>query len=169
MCTSSSVPLVQSANWSLFVFSMDFAGLSVFREKIFMVLVTSTLYVAAAVDVLNAVVSTSLLFRKRIATGLSSEAHAFQRLAVFAVNTGIWTAAFALLAAILLHLSRFTFLSLVFGVPLCSVYCNTLLANLNVRAYIRDETHNNSGSWGYDSSKVDQQSMETKIRNTTGM
>ena len=28
----------------------------------------------------------------------------------------------------------------VFGFPLCSVYCNTLLANLNARTYIRGET-----------------------------
>ncbi|KAG6378134.1 hypothetical protein JVT61DRAFT_13822 [Boletus reticuloceps] len=26
-----------------------------------------------------------------------------------------------------------------FGIPLCSVYCNTLLANLNVRVYCRDK------------------------------
>ena len=33
---------------------------------------------------------------------------------------------------------------MVFSSPLCSVYCNTLLANLNGRAYIRGEstTHN---------------------------
>ena len=29
---------------------------------------------------------------------------------------------------------------MVFGLPLCSVYCNTLLANLNARSYIRGET-----------------------------
>ena len=31
-------------------------------------------------------------------------------------------------------------LNTVFAFPLCSVYCNTLLANLNARAYIRGET-----------------------------
>ena len=31
-------------------------------------------------------------------------------------------------------------LNAVFAFPLCSVYCNTLLANLNARAYIRGET-----------------------------
>ena len=33
-----------------------------------------------------------------------------------------------------------TFLHAVFSFPLCSVYCNTLLANLNGRAYIRGGT-----------------------------
>ena len=33
---------------------------------------------------------------------------------------------------------------MVFGIPLSSLYCNTVLANLNARAYIRGEsaTHN---------------------------
>jgi hypothetical protein len=59
---------------------------------------------------------------------------------LFTVNAGIWTATFALLSLILLHMFPTTFLSAVFSFPLCSVYCNTLLANLNGRAYIRGET-----------------------------
>jgi hypothetical protein len=82
-----------------------------------------------------------------------------QRLILFSVNTGSWTALFALLTIILvrsgnicqifrsclkLTLQMHTYLtesiSMVFATPLCSVYCNTVLANLNARQYIRSET-----------------------------
>ncbi|KAI9464696.1 hypothetical protein HD554DRAFT_2280573 [Boletus coccyginus] len=146
----------------LFALSYQLAGLSVFREKSFIDITTSALSVAAVVDLLIAILSIFLLFRKGIATGLSSDAHIVQRLTVFAINTGIWTAVFALMTAILLRLSPLTFLSSVFGVPLCSVYCNTLLANLNVRAYIRNATHMNVESGVCDGSKIDLQSREAK-------
>ncbi|KAF9238077.1 hypothetical protein BU15DRAFT_62724 [Melanogaster broomeanus] len=47
-------------------------------------------------------------------------------LSSISLNTGLWTAILALL-------------SIVLGVyyPLCSLYCNTLLANLNIRPYLR--------------------------------
>ncbi|KAH0836829.1 hypothetical protein J3R83DRAFT_8605, partial [Lanmaoa asiatica] len=97
------------------------------------------LSVGAGVDVLIAICLTFLLVRKRTSTGFISTVHILQRLVLFAVNTGIWTATFALLTVILLHLFPLNLLYAVFGIPLCSVYCNTLLANLNARAYIRGE------------------------------
>ncbi|KAF8546536.1 hypothetical protein OG21DRAFT_1107881 [Imleria badia] len=115
-------------------------GLVVFIDHFFTAIATSSLAVAAGVDVVIAVFLTFLLLRKRIATGYVSTAHILQRLMLFTVNAGIWTATFALLSLILLHMFPTTFLSAVFSFPLCSVYCNTLLANLNGRAYIRGET-----------------------------
>lgn len=45
-----------------------------------------------------------------------------------------------LIRTLQLHLYPSESLYLVFGFPLCSIYCNTLLANLNARAYIQGET-----------------------------
>ncbi|KAH0830142.1 hypothetical protein J3R83DRAFT_1490, partial [Lanmaoa asiatica] len=59
-----------------------------------------------------------------------------ERLTVFAVNSGIWTAIFSLLAAILVHISSSNLTYAIFFIPLCSIYCNTLLANLNARIYL---------------------------------
>ncbi|KAF8546535.1 hypothetical protein OG21DRAFT_1107858 [Imleria badia] len=111
-----------------------------FLDHFFAGIATSSLAVAAGVDVLIAAFLTILLVRKRIAAGYASTAHILQRLMLFTVNAGIWTAAFALLSLILLHLYPTTFLHAVFSFPLCSIYCNTLLANLNGRAYIRGKT-----------------------------
>jgi len=114
--------------------------LAVLGDRFFMNIATSSLSVAAGADVLIAVFLTLLLTRKRIATGYTSTAHILQRLMVFVVNAGIWTATFAILSLVLLHLYPTNLLYSVFAFPLCSVYCNTLLANLNARAYIRGET-----------------------------
>lgn len=99
------------------------------------------LTLAAIVDVLIAISMTYLLFKRRAVAGFESSAHILQRLTVFAVNTGIWTASFAVLSAILLRaLPSTNGLYLVFSVPLPAIYCNTLLANLNARTYIRGGT-----------------------------
>ncbi|KAG6380571.1 hypothetical protein JVT61DRAFT_4934 [Boletus reticuloceps] len=97
-----------------------------------------SLSLAAAVDILIAMAMTFLLLRTRSMTGIADTAHILQRLTVFAVNTGIWTATFAVLAVVFLRLFPPSVLYFVlFGIPLSSLYCNTLLANLNARAYIR--------------------------------
>jgi hypothetical protein len=113
--------------------------LAVLGDRFFMNIATSSLSVAAGADVLIAVFLTLLLTRKRIATGYTSTAHILQRLMVFVVNAGIWTATFAILSLVLLHLYPTNLLYSVFAFPLCSVYCNTLLANLNARSYIRGD------------------------------
>jgi len=118
------------------VHAVDFLVLS---DRFFMDLATSSLSVAAGVDILIAGFLTFLLVRKRTALGYSGMVHVLQRLTVFAINTGIWTATFALLTAILLHVFSSNLLNAMFSIPLCSVYCNTLLANLNAREYIRGE------------------------------
>jgi len=115
---------------------VDFRVLS---DRFLEVIATSTLAVAAAVDVMTTVILTFMLFRKRNSTVYSRTAHILQRLAMFAINTGLWTAVFALLAVIVLQIYPGNVIYVVFAVPLCSVYCNTLLANLNARGYIRGE------------------------------
>ncbi|KAN0082511.1 hypothetical protein V8E55_008306 [Tylopilus felleus] len=119
--------------------SIQAVTLPVLNSNRFMSLATICLALAAGVDVLVAIFLTFLLVHKRRATGYSSTAHVLQRLTVFAVNTGIWTTLFALLSVILLHVFPSNLIHAVFVVPLCPVYCNTLLANLNVRAYVRGE------------------------------
>jgi hypothetical protein len=109
-------------------------------DRFFTDIGTSSLSIAAGVDILIAAVLTFLLVRKRTTTAFSSTAYILQRLTVFAVNAGIWTATFAVLSLILLRLYPSQVLYAVFGFPLCSVYCNTLLANLNARTYIRGDT-----------------------------
>ncbi|KAF8547199.1 hypothetical protein OG21DRAFT_952330 [Imleria badia] len=77
--------------------------LVVLLDHFFTAIATSSLAVAAGVDVVIAVFLTFLLVRKRIATGYASTAHILQRLMLFAVNAGIWTATFALLSLVLVH------------------------------------------------------------------
>ncbi|KAG9313205.1 hypothetical protein JVU11DRAFT_6664 [Chiua virens] len=77
-----------------------------------------------------------LLRRKRTAAGFASTVHIFQRLAIFAINTGIWPAVLSLLTVILLHAFPTTTIYFIPRMPLCAVYSNTLLANLNARTYI---------------------------------
>ncbi|KAI9454600.1 hypothetical protein HD554DRAFT_2150087 [Boletus coccyginus] len=114
--------------------------LSKLNEPFFRDLASSSLSVAVAVDVTIAVVLTVLLVRKRADIGFSSTAHVLQRLIVFVVNAGVWAAMFAFLSLLFLYLYPSETFYVVFGFPLCSIYCNTLLANLNARAYIRGET-----------------------------
>jgi hypothetical protein len=119
--------------------SVQAVALPVLSSNRFMSFATVCLALAAGGDVLVAIFLTFLLIHKRRATGYSSTAHVLQRLTAFAVNTGIWTTLFALLSVILLHVFPSNLLPTVFIIPLCPLYCNTLLANLNVRAYVRGE------------------------------
>ncbi|KAF8555075.1 hypothetical protein OG21DRAFT_1496551 [Imleria badia] len=113
-------------------------------DGFFRSIATSCLSLAAAVDVLIAFAMTFLLFRKRNETGFASTAHILQRLTMFAVNTGICPAMFAVLSIILLSVFPQASYYVAFATPLSSIYCNTLLANLNARTYIREgrTTHN---------------------------
>jgi len=154
--------------------SLEVIGLSELDDSFFVGLTISGLSLAAAVDVLIAIALTYLLVRKRAITGFASSAHILQRLTIFAVNTGIWTATFALLSAILMHALPSNILYVVFAIPLSSLYCNTVLANLNARVYIRGETttHYPDGDLMMMSSPLSsdtkaEQSRETKLTSST--
>ncbi|KAJ8489274.1 hypothetical protein ONZ51_g3031 [Trametes cubensis] len=93
--------------------------------------------VAAAEDVLISLTLIYLLFRGRGDTRFKSTDRLVYRLTVFAVNTGLWTSLCALFTIITMaaypNIQTYVSLYLV----ICPLYCNTLLANLNARGYIR--------------------------------
>ncbi|KAG6381789.1 hypothetical protein JVT61DRAFT_396 [Boletus reticuloceps] len=125
-------------------------------------LVISYLSVAAATDVLIAAFLTVLLVRKRSTPVLSGMGHILHRLTVFAVNTGIWSATFAVLTLVLLCLYPRNSIYTVFGVPLCSIYCNTVLANLNARTYMLGDMTTHVDSWRTGGSSTQQEGGELK-------
>ncbi|KAF8448816.1 hypothetical protein L210DRAFT_3523197 [Boletus edulis BED1] len=137
---------------------------TVLTGDFFVDVVLSSLSVAAVVDVLTAIFMTFLLVRKRSTAGYSSVAHILQRLIVFTINTGIWTASFALLSVILLRIYPRNLRYVMFAIPICSVYCNTLLANLNVRVYFRGKMMEHSVDLQVsEDRKTDAQSGETEV------
>ncbi|KAF8141405.1 hypothetical protein EV363DRAFT_1578669 [Boletus edulis] len=139
------------------------AELSVLGDTFFTDLAISYLSVAAATDVLIAAFLTVLLVRKRSTPVLSGMGHILHRLTVFAVNTGIWSATFAVLTLVLLCLYPHNSIYTVFGVPLCSIYCNTVLANLNARTYILGDMTTHVDSWRTGGSSTQQEGGETKL------
>ncbi|KAJ3996552.1 hypothetical protein F5050DRAFT_1807662 [Lentinula boryana] len=66
----------------------------------------------------------------------SSTSSALKKLIVISINNGIWTALFAILDLILYVAYPTTTLYLIFDFTMCSLYTNTLLANLNARDYV---------------------------------
>ncbi|KAN0073573.1 hypothetical protein V8E55_012243 [Tylopilus felleus] len=102
-------------------------------------LTLSNLAVGGMVDALIAIFMTILLLRQRTATEFVGTLHILQWLTIFAVNTGLWTAMFTVLSAVLMHVFSTSALYMVFSIPLSSLYCNAFLANLNVRSYVRGE------------------------------
>jgi hypothetical protein len=73
-----------------------------------------------------------------------------------------------------MHVFPSNFLYVVFAIPLSSLYCNTLLANLNVRVYIRGEatTHYPGGdlvmmSLQLSGDTMAEQSRQTKLISST--
>ena len=70
-----------------------------------------------------------------------------------------------------MHIYSLGMLYMVFGIPLSSLYCNTLLANLNARAYIRGDAVTHSVGINLvtvrlpvsDDTRADEQSGETEF------
>ncbi|KAG1751532.1 uncharacterized protein EDB91DRAFT_1078297 [Suillus paluster] len=77
------------------------------------------------------VFTASLKLHRQAMTLATSEM--IQRMIIFSVLSGIWTALFALLDMITYLGFPNTAVYVVFDLPLCSLYCNTLLASLNSR------------------------------------
>ncbi|KAJ6618000.1 hypothetical protein B0H10DRAFT_1914071 [Mycena sp. CBHHK59/15] len=59
------------------------------------------------------------------------------RLIVYSVNTGLWTALLAVFCAMTMIAYPTTFVFIGLYMPISALYCNTLLANLNIRQYVR--------------------------------
>ncbi|KAN0088239.1 hypothetical protein V8E55_005296 [Tylopilus felleus] len=116
--------------------SVHVVPISILNSNRAIILATICFSVAAGMDIIIAIYMTFFLLRER-ATSSASMVHLLQRLTIFAVNTGIWTATFAVLCLIMLHIFRSSLIYTVFGFPLGTVYCNTVLANLNARVYLQ--------------------------------
>ncbi|KIJ64706.1 hypothetical protein HYDPIDRAFT_111276 [Hydnomerulius pinastri MD-312] len=91
---------------------------------------------AAAVDIVIALAMCTLLATGRTGCNKHTD-RMLLRLIVVSVNTGLWTAVFGLLTVVLLVTLPKDLVYLGVFLPLCTLYCNTVLANLNVREYVR--------------------------------
>ncbi|EGO00554.1 hypothetical protein SERLA73DRAFT_178389 [Serpula lacrymans var. lacrymans S7.3] len=75
---------------------------------------------------------------KQIPGGDGRSKRMVHRLAIYSINSGAWTAIFSILDMILFVVFSSNALYVVFDFPLCPLYCNMLLANLNVRSHLRE-------------------------------
>ncbi|KAM5542340.1 hypothetical protein V8D89_003799 [Ganoderma adspersum] len=95
--------------------------------------------VQAAEDVLISLTLIFLLWQRRISDGFRSTDRILYRLTVFIINTGVWTALCALFTIITLAAYPNVQIYVSLNFVVCPLYCNTLLANLNARGFIRGE------------------------------
>ncbi|KAJ7573835.1 hypothetical protein C8J56DRAFT_1129362 [Mycena floridula] len=91
---------------------------------------------AAFIDV-SIAASMVYLLRSAQVHGMSQTRRMITRLIFFSVNTGIWTALLAVFCAMAMIVYPTTYIFIALYLPISSVYANTLLANLNVREYVR--------------------------------
>jgi len=92
--------------------------------------------VAMAVDITITISLCTLLAMTR--TGFHTDTdRMLLRLIFISVNTGLSSALFAFLSVILLVVYPTDLIFTALYYPLCTVYCNTILASLNVRSYVR--------------------------------
>ncbi|KAJ7143394.1 hypothetical protein C8R43DRAFT_1015277 [Mycena crocata] len=94
------------------------------------------LITAASVDVIIAI-SMVFLLRAAKVHGQSQTRRMVTRLIVYSVNTGLWTALLAVFCAMTMIAYPQTFVFIGLYMPISALYCNTLLANLNIRQYVR--------------------------------
>ncbi|KAF9459885.1 hypothetical protein BDZ94DRAFT_1312026 [Collybia nuda] len=66
------------------------------------------------------------------------------RLILFSIFTGMWTASVAIAAMIMIIISPNTFIYAGLYFIMTPMYCNSLLANLNVRPYLGDKPQNST-------------------------
>ncbi|KAF8558675.1 hypothetical protein OG21DRAFT_1088413 [Imleria badia] len=91
--------------------------------------------IAMAVDITITIFLCTLLAIGR--TGFADTDQMLLRLIFISVNTGLSSALFAFLSVILLVIYPTDLIFTALYYPLCTVYCNTLLASLNARKFIR--------------------------------
>uniref|UniRef100_A0A0W0ETN5 DUF6534 domain-containing protein n=1 Tax=Moniliophthora roreri TaxID=221103 RepID=A0A0W0ETN5_MONRR len=96
----------------------------------------SYLVLAAAIDVAIAVAMVYLLRKTKI-EGVSQTQRMVARLTMYSVHTGLWTALLSIFVAVTLVAYPTTFIFIALYVPISALYCNTLLANLNLRQHVR--------------------------------
>lgn len=109
------------------------SGKSVFFTASLKGAVVSYLAVMAFVDIGTAFFLTKYLRKLHSQAMTLALSEMIQRLIVFSMLSGIWTALFALLDMITYFGFPNTAVYVLFDLPLCSLYYNTLLASLNSR------------------------------------
>ncbi|KAN0086245.1 hypothetical protein V8E55_007379 [Tylopilus felleus] len=93
--------------------------------------------VSAAADLTIAACLTILLIQRN-GRALKSTRSLLQKLLVLTINTGIWTALFAVFCFVAMVAFKRTLIYAAVYFPLCALYCNTVLANLNARDFLME-------------------------------
>ncbi|KAL1752170.1 hypothetical protein FB107DRAFT_277977 [Schizophyllum commune] len=119
----------------------SFGNVSVARRRLFLDLAGFGYLAAVFVaDLTMAGMLTTLLYKQHLKTPLKNTSEMLRRLIYFSINTGTWTAVFALIAIILsIRPIGDAYYWTMFDVAVCGIYSNTLLVNLNGRDYIVGE------------------------------
>ncbi|KAI5885019.1 uncharacterized protein SCHCODRAFT_0114273 [Schizophyllum commune H4-8] len=116
----------------------DFAD---FASKTMSISAPGYLSTALGTDIIMASLMTFFLYQEYRRGHYDGTSSMLRRLCIFSVNTGTWTAVFAIATLILYELRPLDNYWAIFDFGVCGVYSNTLLANLNARNYARgDET-----------------------------
>lgn len=92
-----------------------------------------SLCMTAIVDTVLAVAMTILLANRMSQAAYKPSVKTLRRLLVLSINSGTWTAAFAILDIVLYWVYKDNMLYLLFDLPVGSMYLCTILANLNAR------------------------------------
>ncbi|ESK96741.1 hypothetical protein Moror_6701 [Moniliophthora roreri MCA 2997] len=101
-----------------------------------------TMMIAAACADIIIATSMVYLLRKTMVGGMTQTQRMISRLTIYSVNTGLWTALLAFFVVAIMIAYPGTFLAIGIYIPLTGLYCNTLLANLNVRQHVRKSMEN---------------------------
>ncbi|KIJ29347.1 hypothetical protein M422DRAFT_784305 [Sphaerobolus stellatus SS14] len=114
--------------------------------------------VAAAADVAISIAMIYLLSQRRLYDGGASpskrSADILHRLIVLSVNSGLWTAIFAIGVLILSVVYQGTMFYSIFYFPLAHLYANSFLANLNARNFIRGQNNRTAKQSTFDRPNV---------------
>ncbi|KAF8884623.1 hypothetical protein BD779DRAFT_767150 [Infundibulicybe gibba] len=99
----------------------------------------SNFAVGAAVDILLSAGLCFLLWRSYMIDGssITQTNSMLHRLILFSINTGSWTALVAIATITMVVVFPGNFIYVGFYFVLSPIYCNSLLANLNARSYLR--------------------------------
>ncbi|KIK79895.1 hypothetical protein PAXRUDRAFT_833871 [Paxillus rubicundulus Ve08.2h10] len=97
---------------------------------------TAVQAVAAAVDITISSGLVYLLYRSR-EQALRGSRTVIQKLVILTINTGMWTALFAIFTFVTILAFKNTLIYAALYFPLCPLYCNTVLANLNARELLK--------------------------------
>ncbi|KAJ7280258.1 hypothetical protein C8J57DRAFT_1302113 [Mycena rebaudengoi] len=95
------------------------------------------LVTAASIDVIIAISMVYLLREAKLDTSLTITKRLLTHLIVYSVNSGLWTALIAVFCVMTMIAYPNTFVYIGLYMSISPIYCNTLLANLNIRQHIR--------------------------------